>query len=228
MKYRIFYILVAVFSINIFSNSYIEFNAEELEHFNKYYNYEDYSRNQSSKEMGEIGGIDLLLLDIKIQKKVFLKKAKKNKEDSVFLSCQENKWLFKDKRKEIFIVLNSLRSEAFLATDKSTRGIIYKLSTESQFYNIGTKPSSTLGEFNLKTNPRYKLDTNTLILFIYSRYYPNAPNLELVNTPLSGSRSCTKMNYSEWLTKLLSFVDKIEKEDKKKQDAIDEENRLKF
>ena len=133
MKYRIFYILVAVFSINIFSNSYIEFNAEELEHFNKYYNYEDYSRNQSSKEMGEIGGIDLLLLDIKIQKKVFLKKAKKNKEDSVFLSCQENKWLFKDKRKEIFIVLNSLRSEAFLANDKSIRGIIYKLSTESSF-----------------------------------------------------------------------------------------------
>jgi hypothetical protein len=217
-------LILALFFFNFsFSNPYIEFKDYELEHFNKYYNYEDFSITIPKKGMK----LDDLIQDkdLNFQRKFFLKKAKKNEEDSVFLTCKEDKWFFKDSQKEIFIVLNSLRSKAFLTTAGSyptkslgdITGRIYEVTSENQFYKIGTKPPRE-GIFDklFVTHP-FSLDTNDLMLSIYENY-DNKFYSEI------GSRRCAKMNYSKWLSRLLPLTDKIAKE----QAATKERKKLKF
>ena len=191
-------LILALFFFNLsFSNPYIEFKDYELEHFNKYYNYEDFSKTIPEK------GIKLSALardmDLNFQRKIFLKKAKKNEEDSVFLSCKEDKWFFKDSQQEIFIVLNSLRSKAFLTTAGGTpdirpgdiSGRIYELTIENQFYKIGKKHKPSGGGITkLMVGHPFRLDTNNLMLEI-NRY----DNTSFIASSVkAGSRKCTKMN----------------------------------
>ena len=53
----------------------------------------------------------------------------------------------------------------------------------------------------------FKLDTNNLMLEI-NRYDTSVYTRSIK----SGSRKCTKMNYSTWLSRLLPLTDKIAKE----------------
>ena len=204
---------MALFFINLsFANSYIEFNEEELKHFNKYYSFEDFSkivpRNEMNlKEIFEDSNTNF-------RRKLFLKKAKKNKEDSVFMSCKENKWLLKDSSEEIFIVLNSMRSKAFL-TRAGISNNIYKLSKASPFYYIGTKPDVD-GARKFFVMPPYTLDTNTSMLSIYSV----SNKTKYARTHLSGERKCTIMDYSKWLSRLLSIKDKLKKKMKKNKKKL--------
>ena len=140
--------------------------------------------------------------DLNFQRKIFLKKAKKNEEDSVFLLCREDKWFLKDSSNDLFLILDAERNEAFISYFYASPGFLTDISSGNQYYFISNKTQ--------KLQP-FQLDTNTLILEIHYERIKSKSTKE--------SRKCKKMNYSKWISNWEPFVRKIDEERIKQEEA---------